>query len=179
MFEKSSMTFINNIARDVGGALAVNSASVGIDTDIIRLFNTRCFVLYDVRKFPPSLPAEEWRVRTCKHDSWKMTIKSTVWLYLGFSGIHKQHCWQRWSCHLLHWHPIVPLYSFPQAILNNLRIFYFQTASFLFQPEYCHKSTDHQKCFWCCYFPVTICNWTTSERWQRSAKVIIIIFIHN
>ncbi len=68
MIHSSSMTFMNNEAVNRGGGLSVSSASsLGIDTDIIRLFNTRCFIQYDL-SFGHSYPPEYWNVRneSCK-----------------------------------------------------------------------------------------------------------------
>lgn len=56
------MTFMNNKANYRGGAISVRSASVGIDNDIIRLFNTRCFIQYDIMDTDPSLFPREWNV---------------------------------------------------------------------------------------------------------------------
>ena len=57
------MIFIGNNASDHGGAISVRSASVGIDTDIIRYYNSRCFIQYDVNGQPFSYdPAKYWRV---------------------------------------------------------------------------------------------------------------------
>ena len=55
------MDFVNNSASR-GGAISVQSASVGIDNDIIRLFNTRCFVQYEVENTAPHMPPSEWNV---------------------------------------------------------------------------------------------------------------------
>ena len=69
------MTFINNSAvhddkdfarlhtsMGVGGAISVLSPSVGIDSDIIRLFNTRCFLQYEVGVLSAVLQPSEWNV---------------------------------------------------------------------------------------------------------------------
>lgn len=59
------MTFMNNVANFRGGAISVRSASVGIDNDIIRLFNTRCFIQYDILGTDPSLFPHDWNVSVC------------------------------------------------------------------------------------------------------------------
>jgi len=62
IFRNTSMTFINNEAVNRGGGLSASSASsLGIDTDIIRLFNTRCFIQYDLST-KASFPPELWNV---------------------------------------------------------------------------------------------------------------------
>ena len=63
LLRRANITFIGNHANERGGAMSVISPSVGLDTDIIRLFNTRCFIQYDVNNSPDSTPPSEWNVR--------------------------------------------------------------------------------------------------------------------
>lgn len=74
LFQGTNMTFINNSAiqegitsaksdvKGIGGAISVRSGSVGIDSDIIRLFNTRCFLQYEVGSVSANLPPSNWSV---------------------------------------------------------------------------------------------------------------------
>ena len=57
------MSFIRNYAEIQGGAISVRAPTVGLDTDIIRLFNTRCFIQYEFSKVPASVDPAEWKVR--------------------------------------------------------------------------------------------------------------------
>ncbi len=78
------MTFINNSANR-GGALSVRSASVGIDNDIIRLFNTRCFFQYEIESTTASLAPSKWK----------------VWLLHLTENIHKYYVFQQVSLNFI------------------------------------------------------------------------------
>lgn len=58
----SRVSFIRNYAAMQGGAISIRSPTVGLDTDIIRLFNTRCFIQYEFSNVPASLDPAEWDV---------------------------------------------------------------------------------------------------------------------
>lgn len=59
----SEMSFIRNYAETQGGAISVRAPTIGLDTDIIRLFNTRCFIQYEFGNVPASLDPAQWNVR--------------------------------------------------------------------------------------------------------------------
>lgn len=56
------MTFIGNNATTRGGAISVETPTVGIDTDVIRLFNIRCFIQYEFDRVSVSTGPAEWNV---------------------------------------------------------------------------------------------------------------------
>ena len=56
------MSFIGNHAEVQGGAISVRTPTVGLDTDIVRLFNTRCFIQYEFSNAPSSIDPAEWKV---------------------------------------------------------------------------------------------------------------------
>ena len=61
LFQNVSMTFLNNSAEKVGGAISIQNPSVGLD--VIQLFNTRCFIQYEVTTAPNILdPNLNWTV---------------------------------------------------------------------------------------------------------------------
>ena len=45
-----------------GGALYVRAPSVAVDSNILPIFNTRCFIEYEVTTEPFSLPPRDWKV---------------------------------------------------------------------------------------------------------------------
>ena len=67
LLREANITFIANHANERGGAMSVISPSVGLDTDVIRLFNTRCFIQYDVNNTPGSAGPSEWNVSCFKN----------------------------------------------------------------------------------------------------------------
>ena len=56
------MTFIANNAMMRGGAIFVETQTVGVDSDIIRLFNTRCFIQYEFGTASLSTDPADWNV---------------------------------------------------------------------------------------------------------------------
>jgi predicted outer membrane repeat protein len=62
LLEGSEVSFIGNYAEVQGGAISVHAPTVGLDTDIIRLFNTRCFIQYEFNNVPSSIDPAEWKV---------------------------------------------------------------------------------------------------------------------
>lgn len=80
LYSGTKMDFVNNSAS-WGGAISVRSASVGIDTDIIRLFNTRCFLQYEIENTAPHKPPSEWNVSV-----WRATIQLGVACFSSFQN---------------------------------------------------------------------------------------------
>ena len=62
LLKGSEMNFIRNYAEMQGGAVSIRAPTVGLDTDIIRLFNTRCFIQYEFSNVSPSLDPAKWEV---------------------------------------------------------------------------------------------------------------------
>ena len=56
------MHFIENSAQMQGGAISVRAPSVAIDSNILLIFNTRCFIEYEVTTEPFSLDPVLWEV---------------------------------------------------------------------------------------------------------------------
>ena len=56
------MYFFRNTAKMTGGAMYVRAPSVAIDSNILPIFNTRCFIEYEVTREPFSLPPKDWKV---------------------------------------------------------------------------------------------------------------------
>ena len=56
------MQFVRNSAETQGGAIYVQAPSVAIDFNIAPIFNTRCFIQYEVTTQPFSLDPAEWEV---------------------------------------------------------------------------------------------------------------------
>ena len=68
------MNFIGNSARVQGGAISVRAPSVAIDSNILPIFNTRCFIEYEVTTEPFSLDPVLWEVMSC--SLWEGSIDS-------------------------------------------------------------------------------------------------------
>ena len=62
LLRNSAMYFYRNTAEVDGGAIYVRAPSVAIDSNILPIFNTRCFVEYEVVSEPFSLDPQEWKV---------------------------------------------------------------------------------------------------------------------
>ena len=56
------MKFIGNSAQIEGGAIYVKAPSVAIDFNISPIFNTGCFIQYEVNTEPFSLEPQDWNV---------------------------------------------------------------------------------------------------------------------
>ncbi len=56
------MNFIGNSAEIQGGAISVRAPSVAIDSNILPIFNTRCFVEYEITTESFSLDPAKWEV---------------------------------------------------------------------------------------------------------------------
>ena len=56
------MNFIGNSAEMRGGAISVQAPSVAIDSNILPIFNTRCFIEYEITTEPFSLDPAMWKV---------------------------------------------------------------------------------------------------------------------
>ena len=68
------MNFNGNSARAQGGAISVRAPSVAIDSNILPIFNTRCFIEYEVTTEPFSLDPVLWEVMSC--SLWEGSIDS-------------------------------------------------------------------------------------------------------
>ena len=62
LLRESEMNFIGNSATMQGGAISVRAPSVAIDSNILPIFNTRCFIEYEVTTEPFSLDPVLWEV---------------------------------------------------------------------------------------------------------------------
>lgn len=116
------MEFVNNSAS-WGGGISVRSASVGIDTDIIRLFNTRCFLQYEIENTAAHLRPSEWNVSRyyIQLVVGEQTIFKWVWLSsfdfllsIGYACFQGQHGKQGWSSYLRHRRGTLHLRAKPQ-----------------------------------------------------------------
>ena len=56
------MNFIGNSAEMQGGAISVRAPSIAIDSNILPIFNTRCFIEYEVTTESFSLDPAFWEV---------------------------------------------------------------------------------------------------------------------
>ena len=63
MLSGSKVSFVGNYAKVQGGAISIRAPTVGLDTDIVRLFNTRCFIQYEYGNVSSSLDPAKWDVR--------------------------------------------------------------------------------------------------------------------
>ena len=57
------MEFVGNAATLEGGAIYHRASSVAVDINILPLFNTGCFIQYEVNTEPFSVYPANWEVR--------------------------------------------------------------------------------------------------------------------
>lgn len=111
------MKFIGNSAQIEGGAIYVKAPSVAIDFNISPIFNTGCFIQYEVNTEPFSLEPQDWNVIDDNQPFYLRSSNFSPLLYCaGGCLICQQHSWQRWCCNLCHEH--WPLYL-PTIIQYN------------------------------------------------------------
>lgn len=56
------MNFIGNLAEMRGGAISVRAPSIAIDSNILPIFNARCFIEYEITTESFSLDPALWEV---------------------------------------------------------------------------------------------------------------------
>ena len=84
-----------------GGGIHVRAPSVAIDFNIDPIFNTGCFIQYEVSTEPFSLDPSDWKVQNTR--SVILNI-SHSFNNAGKYHIHEQYSWYRWCCNLCHKH---------------------------------------------------------------------------
>ena len=62
LLKDSAMFFLGNSATMEGGGIHVRAPSVAIDFNIDPIFNTGCFIQYEVSTEPFSLDPSNWKV---------------------------------------------------------------------------------------------------------------------
>ena len=95
------MHFYRNSAETQGGAISVRAPSVAINLNILPIFNTRCFIEYEVATEPFSLDPALWEVNLDYYSEWVWHVGS---ISAGDSHVCQQHSWLRWSSTLRYKH---------------------------------------------------------------------------
>ena len=67
LLKDSKLHFHRNFAETHGGAISVRAPSVAVDSYILPIFNTRCFIEYEVTTEPFSLDPALWEVNNVRH----------------------------------------------------------------------------------------------------------------